>query len=120
MGNRAHILVRPHVRDALRHCFVDVLGCGAPTALNAPSLSEPILAFQFPGGGSVSFEFTEDAPDEQQARRGAWLELQADDPEALKQNVHTAGLSQLRHPATTTFYFAVPGGQVFGIAPRRR
>jgi hypothetical protein len=38
-------------------------------------LPEPVLAFTFPGGGSVSMEFTEDALDGKQARRGAWLEL---------------------------------------------
>jgi hypothetical protein len=78
-----------------------------------------MLAFRFPNGGSVSFEFSDDAPDERQARQGAWLELQSDDVDALKARVIAAGLSQLRHPATTTFYFAVPGGQVFGlVAPR--
>lgn len=120
MGNRAHILVRPRMKEALTRCFADILGCGAPTVLSAPGLPEPILAFQFPGGGSVSFEFAEDAPDEQQAIRGAWLELQSDDPETLKRRVVSAGLSELHHPATTTFYFALPGGQVFGIVPRRQ
>src|SRR5262249_26274452 len=119
IGNRAHILARPHVKSALVSGFAEVLGCGAPAALNAAGLPEPILAFQFPDGGSISVEFSEDAPDEHQARRGAWLELQSDDPDALRRRVIAAGFAQLRHPATTTFYFAVPGGQVFGIVPRR-
>ena len=115
MGNRAHILVRPQVKEELTRCFANVLGCGAPAILKVPSLAEPILAFRFPNGGSVSFEFTEDAPDEQQARRGAWLEVRTDDPTALKKRVLEAGLMQVRHPATPTFYFVVPGGQVLGV-----
>jgi hypothetical protein len=119
MGNRAHILVRPDVKGALTECLGSVLGCGAPAMLNAPGQREPMLAFRFPDGGSVSFEFSDNAPDEQQARRGAWLELQTDDVEALTAKVVAAGLPQLHHPATPTFYFALPGGQVFGIVPRR-
>ena len=119
MSNRAHIRVRPASKQALTQCFTDVLGCGAPAALPAPGLAEPMIAFRFPDGGSVSFEFTDDAPDEQPARQGAWLELQSDDVEALRAKVIAAGFPQLRHPATSTFYFAVPGGQVFGIVARR-
>jgi hypothetical protein len=119
MSNRAHIRVRPASKDALTHCFTDVLGCGAPAVLPAPGLAEPMIAFRFPDGGSVSFEFSDDALDERQARQGTWLELQSDNVDALRAKVITAGLPQLRHPATNTFYFAVPGGQVFGlVAPR--
>jgi hypothetical protein len=119
MSSRAHILVRPSAKQTLTQCFTEVLGCAAPAALNAPGLTEPMLAFRFPDGGSVSFEFSDDAPDERQARRGAWLELQTDDVEPLRVKIVSAGLAQLRHPATTTFYFALPGGQVFGIVTRR-
>lgn len=117
LGNRAHILVRPSVRDRLTWCLTDVFGCTAPVALNAPGLSEPILAFQFADGGSLSFEFSEEAPDEQQARRGAWLEVRVDDPRALILRVVEAGLERVRHPATDTFYVVIPGGQVIGIVP---
>jgi hypothetical protein len=88
-------------------------------SLNAPGLAEPILAFRFPGGGSFSVEFTEDALDEQRVRRGAWLEIWSDDPAALKRKILDAGLPQVTHPATNTFYFAVPGGQVLGVVPGR-
>ncbi len=60
-------------------------------------------------------EFNEDALDEQQARRGAWLEVRVDDPSALKQKILDAGLPQVEYIATNTFYFVVPGGQVLGI-----
>jgi hypothetical protein len=117
--NRAHILARPHIKEQLESCFTTVLGCGAPARLDVPGLSEPILAFRFPGGGSLSVEFTEDALDEQHARRGAWLEVSVDDPAALKKNVLEAGLPQVKYSATGRFYFVVPGGQVLGIAAAR-
>jgi len=113
--NRAHLLAHPAVKDALTRCFSTVLGCGAPIKLSAPGRPEPILAFRFPGGGSVSVEFTEDALDEAQARRGAWLELKAEDPAGLKQKILAAGLPQVHYWATKNFYFVAPGGQVFGI-----
>jgi hypothetical protein len=118
-SNRAHIFARPRVKERLIWCFSTVLGCGAPVALNASGLSEPILAFRFPNGGSLSIEFTADALDEQQVRRGAWLEIWSNDPAALKEKILEAGLSQVSYPATNTFYFVAPGGQVFGIVSAR-
>lgn len=113
--NRAHILAPPHVKEQLESCFTTVLGCGAPARLDVPGLAEPILACRFPGGGSLSVEFTQDALDEQHARRGAWLEVSVDDPAALKQRVLEAGLPQVKYSPTGRFYFVVPGGQVVGI-----
>jgi hypothetical protein len=118
-SDRAHIFARPNVKEKLTWCFSVVLGCGAPTSLNAPGLSEPMLAFRFPSGGSLSVEFTEDALGEQYVRRGAWLEVRSNDPAALKKKVLDAGLSQIQYPATNTFYFVVPGGQVLGIVSAR-
>jgi hypothetical protein len=116
MTNRGHFLARPEYRDALVRCFSETLGCGPPMSLPAKNGLGPVVAFRFPGGGAVSVEFTERALDEAQARRGAWLELRPADPDALEAAVKTAGLPQVTYAATTTFYFAVPGGQVFGIA----
>jgi hypothetical protein len=118
-SNRAHIFARPKVKERLTWCFSTVLGCGAPVTLNAPGLSEPILAFRFPNGGSLSVEFTEDALDEQKLRWGAWLEIWSNDPAALKKKILESGLSQVRYPATNTFYFVAPGGQVLGIVSAR-
>jgi hypothetical protein len=114
-SNRTHIFVRPGVKEKLIWCFSTVLGCGAPVSLNAPGLSEPILAWKFPGGGALSVEFTEDALDEQQARRGAWLEIWSSDPAALQKTILDAGLAQVHYGPTNTFYFAAPGGQVLGV-----
>lgn len=115
LGNRAHIVAHPSVKERLIWCFGTLLECGSPITLETPSLPQPMLAFRFPRGGSLSVEFTDSAPDEQQMRRGAWLEVRVDDPDSLRQRVLGAGLPQIRHAASNTFYFAIPGGQVFGI-----
>jgi hypothetical protein len=60
-------------------------------------------------------EFTEDALDDKQARRGAWLELRTDDALGLQQKVLAAGLPRVVHPYTPFFYIQAPGGQVFRI-----
>ncbi len=118
-SNRVHIFASPRIKERLIWCLSAVVGCGAPVSLNAPGLSEPILAFRFPEGGSLSVEFTEDALDEQHVRRGAWLEIWSADPAALKKKILDAGLIQVSYPATNTFYFVAPGGQVFGIVSAR-
>ena len=118
-SDRAHIFARPSAKEKLTWCFSAVLGCGKPISLNAQSLSQPILAFRFPAGGSLSVEFTSDAPDDRQARRGAWLEIQTSDPAALTKKVLDAGFAQMHYPATNTFYFQAPGGQILGIVSSR-
>jgi hypothetical protein len=45
---------------------------------------------------------------------GARLELQTDDPAALRDKVLAAGLPEITH-AGHDFYFAAPGGQVFSV-----
>ena len=120
LGNRAHFLARPEHREALTQCFSKVLGCSEPVVLPTKDPAGPILAFRFPGGGAVSVQFSDSALDEAVARRGAWLELRSADPAALEAAVLAAGLPQIRYAATTTFYFAAPGGQVFGIARQDR
>jgi hypothetical protein len=71
---------------------------------------------QLPRRGHLSIEFTDDAPDDQQPRLGAWLELRADDPAAVLQAALDAGLTEVKHPGHP-HYFMIPGGQVFTIAP---
>ncbi len=119
LGNRCHIFARPEIKEKLISCFGNVLGCGEAMRLKIPGISEPMLAWRFPGGGALSVEFTDEALNERQARRGAWLEIWSDDPAALKKKILEAGLAEVRYPATNTFYFAAPGGQIFGIVPRK-
>jgi hypothetical protein len=120
LGNRSHLCVQPHVRNRLTRFFGDTLGCGAPVTMTVPGIAEPILAFRFTGGGSISVEFSSDALDDQQLRRGAWLELRTDDVDALARRVLDSGVERIRYVATPTFYFVAPGGQVFGIVGNQK
>ena len=67
-----------------------------------PAIPEPMLLVSFPGGGHLSIEFTDDAPDSDAPRLGAWLELRTPDPAALMRAALDAGLAEARHPVTST------------------
>lgn len=109
LSQRVHLFARPELRAQLAAFFTEVLGC-AELALPGTT----IAAFSFPGGGSASVDFTEDALDAEQAARGTWLELLSDDAAALRAKVLAAGLPQVSY-LTGGFYFQSPGGQVWGI-----
>ena len=74
-----------------------------------------MLLVAFPGGGHLSIEFTDEAPDDAQPRLGAWLELRATDPAATLRAALDAGLMEVQHPGHP-YYFMIPGGQVFTVA----
>ena len=76
----------------------------------------PMLVVDFPGGGHLSIEFIEEAPDDDRPRLGAWLELRAEDPAAAMRAALAAGLIEVKHPGHP-YYVMAPGGQVFTIAP---
>jgi hypothetical protein len=116
LGSNVHIFARPHRREQLARCFETTLGCGPVRAVEWPGIGQPMLIVSFPGGGHLSIEFTDDAPDDEHPRLGAWLELRADDPAAVLQAALGAGLSQVQHPGHP-YYFMIPAGQVFTIAP---
>ena len=65
----------------------------------------PVLVCAFPNGTSLSVEFTEDALDEKQARRGAYLELKAGDPSQLQKKILDAGLPRVAFSGNDSFYF---------------
>ena len=67
-------------------------------ALEFPGIDQPMLVVSFPGGGHLSIEFTDDAPDDEQPRLGAWLELRADDQAAVLPAALEAGLTEVKHP----------------------
>ncbi len=113
LSNRVHIFARPDIQDALTTFYTAIFGCEA-TAIPGTSM----LVFRFPNNATVSVDFTADALDEEHAGRGAWLEVQTDDPSALQRKVIEADLSQVDY-ATGRFYFRAPGGQVWGILPMR-
>jgi len=116
LGSNVHIFARSHRRQELTWCFETVLGCGPVRTIEHPGMEQPMLLVSFPGGGHLSVEFTDEAPDDDQPRLGAWLELRADDPAAVLRAALEAGLRQVQHPGHP-YYFMAPGGQVFTIAP---
>ena len=116
VGNNVHIYARPYRREELTWCFETVLQCGRVTTVEHPAMTEPMLVAYFSDGGNISIEFTDDAPDDDQPRLGAWLELRTEDPAALMQRTRDAGLREVMHPGHP-YYFMTPGGQVFTIAP---
>ena len=115
LGSNVHIFARPYRREELIQCFATVLGSPVRT-VELPGFDEPMLIVSFPRGGHLSIEFTDDAPDDDQPRLGAWLELRADDPAAVHRDALDAGLGPVEHPGHP-YYFMIPGGQVFTIAP---
>jgi hypothetical protein len=72
LGSNVHIFARPHRRAELAHCFETVLGSPVRT-VEFPGIDQPMLVVSFPGGGDLSIEFTDAAPDDEQPRLGAWL-----------------------------------------------
>ena len=109
LGSRAHIFAHPDMKDRITKFFTDILGCEVVALPGTP-----VIAIRFPNS-TMSVEFTEDALDDQQARRGAWLEVKPDDPAELKDRIMAAGLPKIVHLGSDRFYFQAPGGQVWGI-----
>jgi hypothetical protein len=116
LSNSVHLYVRPEARDRLLELFGGVLGLQVVKITKAYVKSpEPMYAVRFPNGASISVEFTANALSEEQAARGAWLELRSDDAEGVQRKALGFGLMQITHPFTPFFYVQVPGGQVFRI-----
>lgn len=116
LGSNIHIFARPARREALIRCFEAILGPSTVQPVEYPGIDQPMLLVTFPGGGHMSVEFTDEAPDDEEPRLGAWLELRATDPAAMLRVALDAGLVEVKHPGHP-FYFMIPGGQVFTIAP---
>ncbi len=119
LSNRAHTFARPESKTELIKFFTEVLGCTGPVSLNLPGLAEPVLAFTFPDGGSISIEFTPAALSEEEESRGTWLEIAVGNPEALQRRVESAGISRIDYHGSRFFYFRAPGGQVFRITEKK-
>lgn len=115
LSNSIHLYARPDTKEQLLEFFTSMLGLQAVESSDAVGSPEPIYAFAFSNGASLSVEFTEDALSDQQAQRGAWLELRTDDAVGLQQKVQAFGLHRVVHPYTPFFYIQAPGGQVFRI-----
>ena len=115
LSNSIHLYARTDTKEQLLEFFTSILGLEAVESSDAVGSPQPIYAFKFANGASLSVEFSEDALVDLQAQRGAWLELRTDDAVGLQQKVLAAGLPRVVHPFTPFFYIQAPGGQVFRI-----
>jgi hypothetical protein len=115
LSNSIHLYARLDTKEKFLEFFNSILSLEAFESSDAMGSPEPIYAFKFSNGAGLSVEFTEDALSDQQAQRGAWLELRTDDAAGLQQKVLAAGLPRVVHPYTPFFYIQAPGGQVFRI-----
>ena len=110
LSNRVHLFAHPDIQEKLTEFFTSVLEC---EAVAMPGTS--IVLFRFSNNAALTVDFTQDALDERQARRGAWLEVKTDDPVGLQKKALDAGLPQVEYSGSGRFYFQAPGGQVWGI-----
>ncbi len=116
LGGNVHLFARPHRRPQLVHAFETALGCGPVRTVTWPGIPQPMVVVVFPGGGSLSIEFRDDAEDSEQPRLATWLELRAPDPVALLRAAEAAGLRRVLHPGHE-HYVMLPGGQVLALMP---
>src|SRR2546425_13036470 len=100
MMNRVHTFARLENEEKLTRFFTDILDC------ELVALPGSVLAFRFPNGASLSVEFTEDALDEKQAWRGAWLEARTEDPSDLKKKVLAAAPCPQQEPPHNPLQFS--------------
>ncbi len=120
LSNSIHLYARPDTKEKFLKFFTHILGLEAAESSDSVMDSpEPIYSFTFSNGASLSVEFIEDALSDQQAQRGAWLELRTNDAVELQQKVQAFGLKRVIHPYTSFFYVQAPGGQVFKIVPNK-
>ena len=115
LSNSVHLYARPETKERFLDFFTRILGLERKESSDAVGSAEAIYGFTFSNGATLSIEFTEDALTDQQAQRGAWLELQTDNATELQEKVLTLGLKRVIHPYTSFFYIQAPGGQVFRI-----
>src|SRR5258707_5232672 len=74
LSNSIHIYARPDTKEQLLAFFTSMLGLQAVESADAVGSPEPIYAFAFSNGASLSVEVTQDSLSDQQAKRGTWIE----------------------------------------------
>jgi hypothetical protein len=118
LSNSVHLYARSDTKERFLKFFALILGLEvAESSDSVVGSPEQIYSFKFSNSASLSVEFTEDALSDQQAQRGAWLELRTNDAVELQQKALAFGLKRVVHPYTPFFYVQAPGGQVFRIVP---
>ncbi len=114
LGTNTKITVGAGRRDAVR-AFADALG--AKLSSPGPAMDVALLD----GDTRIGFAYVADeqALTEAQQRLTPWLELIADDVEAVSRRLEGIGLARVEYADHAHPYFAGPGGFVFRLAAAR-
>lgn len=110
LGEHSKIAVAPAERERLRTFYRDVLGCKVIAKSKASDLIHLGPSFY------IGVNYDAAALSDSGGQKAIWLELRADDPEALREKILQFGIKGIEFWDKDHFYFQAPGGQVFRIA----
>jgi hypothetical protein len=116
LGSNVHIFARPHRRGELARCFETILGSPVRT-VELPGIDQPMLVVSFPAEGISASSSPAMHPMTSSRVWAPGSSFAPDDPAAAHRAALQAGLTEVKHPGHP-YYFMIPGGQVFTIAPR--
>ncbi len=113
LGHNLKWTVGRSQRQAMRAMF-KVFG------VEATELSEHFEIFTLADGANIGIHFVEDqnALDEQQLTRAAWVELVVADEAAVTAALAEQGITPFDYSDKQHRYFRAPGGQIFRLASR--
>jgi hypothetical protein len=107
-GTHAKQIARSSDRERIRAFYHDLLGFPLRQTGRADF-------FKFGDSQSIGVIYDDTALSDQDLLKSIWLELETDDPAALKQKILKFGIAQIPYWDKEHFYFQAPGGQVFRL-----
>ena len=115
IGNHMKMQMPHALRETARRFYTEVLGCRPLAEKPYPNLD----LYQFGDGLVIGLFFcdADEALEEREQLKAVWLELQTEDPEALRRKLLAFGVREVKFADPTRFYFQAPGGQVYRLAP---
>ena len=110
LGENSKLTVLPSEREQIRKFYQEVLGC--------PLTSETERAdfFRIGNNFNLGVVYEDSALSMADRMKSIWLELRADHPEELKEQILAFGIKEIDYFDKAHFYFQAPGGQVFRLA----
>ena len=113
VGNHAKLTARAIDRERIRRFYHEVLGC------EITKRTESIDFFRFDADFFIAVIYDNAVLTEDEQCKSIWLELKADDPQALTKHIRDFGVRELETWEKDRLYFQAPGGQVFRVAGKR-
>ena len=114
IGNLMKFNVHKSLREQVRSFYLDVLQC---TTMPSPAPGLDLFLFYDTFVLGVFFCEQADVLSEEVHLKAAWLEIKTKDVPEVKRRLIEFGVKEVEYPDKTRFYFQVPGGQVFRLAP---